>query len=60
MDDLNLYQIGYKAGKNDAEFKYKETLFGIYSSLLLIFKDDKESLKKIDCVFERPMEEANK
>lgn len=58
--DLNLYQLGYKAGKDDAEFKYKETLFGIYSELLLQFKGDIASLKKIDCIFERPMEEANK
>ena len=57
---LNLYQIGYKAGRDDAEYKYKEKLYGVYCALILAFGGDKESLKKIDQAFGKPMEEAKK
>lgn len=58
--DLNLYQLGYKAGKEDMEFNYKEKLFGAYSELLKAFESDRQSLKKIDQIFDKYLEEANK
>lgn len=40
--------------------EYKMKLLNIYAELIEKFKDDKQALKVIDMVFDKPLEELNK
>lgn len=40
--------------------EYKEKLLNIYADMIEKFKDDKQALKEIDMVFDKPLEELNK
>jgi hypothetical protein len=40
--------------------EYKEKLLKAYTELIEKHKDDKQTLKEIDMLFDKPLEEANK
>lgn len=40
--------------------EYKEKLLNVYVDMIEKFKDDKQALKEIDMVFDKPLEELNK
>lgn len=40
--------------------EYKEKLLEIYTELIEKHKGDKQTLKEIDMLFDKPLEEANK
>ena len=53
------YEKGYAEGSEDTYHKYKKIILSLYTDLLEVVTD-KESLKKIDSVFDKPLEELNK
>ena len=53
------YEKGYIEGREDTYLKYKKIILSLYTDLLEVVTD-KESLKKIDSVFDKPLGELNK
>lgn len=52
------YEKGYAEGSENTYHKYKKIILTLYTDLLEVIKD-KDSLKKIDSVFDKPLEELN-
>ena len=55
----NSYNKGYQEGYADMHERHKQKVLFLYTDLLSAFENDTLALKKIDEIFDKPLEEIN-